>query len=557
MPNIGLTETLEIEFKSDQDQLPDHELIECVVAFSNAEGGDIYVGIEDDGEITGLHIKHSNVAGLPAVIANNTVPPVSVRVEKDHIDGASYFIMHVNKMKSPVATTSGKILRRRLKADGTPENIPMYPYEIVSRLSDLSLLDFSAQPVPDSEYSDLDPVERARLRRIIQIYSTEKELLDLSDEELDKALQLITTVEKRTVPTMTGMLLIGKKDRLSAMIPTAETAIQVLSGTDVKVNESFIMPLLAGFEKITEYMNAWNREEEFEDGLFRISIPEIDRRAFREALVNAFSHRDYSILGRVRVAIEEEGLTISNPGGFIEGVTISNLIWAEPHGRNPVLSDAMKRIGLAERTGRGIDRIFEGSLLYGKQLPDYSKSTEKRVELYIPKSIPDKSFIRMITEEQRRLGRSLPILTLLILNSLKRMRRATVQEIVSDTNANETKVRDAMEHLSEAGLVEALGSGKGRYYILSAKVYRASNDSVGYVRQSGIDALRYKELVMKLAVEQGEISRANVIDLLHVAPSQAFRILKRLADAEELELISKGRGAKYIPTNTRVRKIVR
>ena len=460
-------------------------------------------------------------------------------------------------MKSPVATTSGKILRRRLKADGTPENIPMYPYEIVSRLSDLSLLDFSAQPVPDSEYSDLDPVERARLRRIIQIYSTEKELLDLSDEELDKALQLITTVEKRTVPTMTGMLLIGKKDRLSAMIPTAETAIQVLSGTDVKVNESFIMPLLAGFEKITEYMNAWNREEEFEDGLFRISIPEIDRRAFREALVNAFSHRDYSILGRVRVAIEEEGLTISNPGGFIEGVTISNLIWAEPHGRNPVLSDAMKRIGLAERTGRGIDRIFEGSLLYGKQLPDYSKSTEKRVELYIPKSIPDKSFIRMITEEQRRLGRSLPILTLLILNSLKRMRRATVQEIVSDTNANETKVRDAMEHLSEAGLVEALGSGKGRYYILSAKVYRASNDSVGYVRQSGIDALRYKELVMKLAVEQGEISRANVIDLLHVAPSQAFRILKRLADAEELELISKGRGAKYIPTNTRVRKIVR
>jgi len=234
----------------------------------------------------------------------------------------------------------------------------------------------SAQPVPDSEYSDLDPVERERLRRIIQVYSTEKELLDLSDEELDKALQLVTTVEKRIVPTMTGMLLIGKKNRLAAMVPTAETAIQVLSGTDVKVNESSIMPLLAEFEQITEYMNAWNKEEEFEDGLFRISIPEIDRRAFREALVNAFSHRDYSMLGRVRVLIEEEGLTISNPGGFIEGVTIENLIWAEPHGRNPSLSDAMKRIGLAERTGRGVDRIFEGSLLYGKQPPDYSKSDE-------------------------------------------------------------------------------------------------------------------------------------------------------------------------------------
>ena len=75
------------------------------------------------------------------------------------------------------------------------------------------------------------------------------------------------------------------------------------------------------------------------------------------------------MLGRVRMAIEDDGLTISNPGGFIEGINADNLLDAEPHGRNPVLADAMKRIGLAERTGRGIDRIYEGSLLYGRQLP--------------------------------------------------------------------------------------------------------------------------------------------------------------------------------------------
>ena len=55
------------------------------------------------------------------------------------------------------------------------------------------------------------------------------------------------------------------------------------------------------------------------------------------------------------MAIEDDGLTISNPGGFIEGINADNLLDAEPHGRNPVLADAMKRIGLAERTGRGID----------------------------------------------------------------------------------------------------------------------------------------------------------------------------------------------------------
>ena len=60
------------------------------------------------------------------------------------------------------------------------------------------------------------------------------------------------------------------------------------------------------------------------------------------------------------MTISEDGLNIANPGGFIEGVSIKNLLTAEPHGRNPQLADALKRIGLAERTGRGIDRIYEG-----------------------------------------------------------------------------------------------------------------------------------------------------------------------------------------------------
>ena len=60
----------------------------------------------------------------------------------------------------------GKIQRRRIKGDGSPENVPMYPFEINSRLSELSLLDFSAQPVPGAVYADFDPLERERLRSI-------------------------------------------------------------------------------------------------------------------------------------------------------------------------------------------------------------------------------------------------------------------------------------------------------------------------------------------------------------------------------------------------------
>lgn len=70
--------------------------------------------------------------------------------------------------RTVVATSAGKTLRRRLNAEGNPENVPMYPYEIPSRLSELSLLDYSAQPLSGASQDDLDPNERIRLRKIIQ-----------------------------------------------------------------------------------------------------------------------------------------------------------------------------------------------------------------------------------------------------------------------------------------------------------------------------------------------------------------------------------------------------
>lgn len=546
--NIGFREDLTHEFKSDLTKLPDGDIIDAVVAFANTDGGELYLGVEDDGEITGLHKAHSDITQLAAFIANKTVPPIAVRAEILEMD-LPVLKIEVPKKTAIVSSSTGKIQRRKIKADGTPENVPLYPYEIATRLSSLSLFDYSAQPVPDSDYSDLDAVERERLRNIIRSYRGEVALLELDDEELDKALQLVTTQNGRLVPTFCGLLLIGKKEKIRNMMPTAESAIQVLSGTDVRVNESFYLPILAAFEKIMDYFTAWNKEEELEMGLFRISIPDFDQRAFREALVNAFSHRDYAALGRVRVQINDDGMTIANPGGFIEGIRADNLIDAEPHGRNPVLADALKRIGLAERTGRGIDRIFEGSLLYGRLLPDYAQSNSTNVKLFIPKGPTDKAFIQMISQEHQRIGRSLPIYSLLIMNSLRRFHKASVQDIADDVNTDESRTRVTLEMLTESGLVEAGGTGRGRYYMLGPKYYRQKKDMVSYTRQKDIDAIRYDELILQLAKQQGYVKRADVVELLHVTPPQAYRILVKLANKGILICEGKGAGAKYVPAS--------
>ena len=534
-------ETMEIEFKSDFKKLSDADLVDAVVAFANTMGGCLYLGVEDDGTITGLHEQHRDITQLAAFIANRTVPPVSVRLEIIPAE-KPVLAIQVPKSRSIVASSNGKIQRRRLKADGMPENIPMYPYEIATRLSELSLLDFSAQPVPGACYADIDPLERERLRKIILAYNGEKNLLELSDEELDKALQLVVTAGEELIPTYTGLLLLGKQDKLKEYMPTAESAFIMMRGTEVATNESFFLPLLAAIEKMTDFVSARNIMQEMEMGMFRISIPDFDPRAVREAIVNAFVHRDYTQLGRVLVRIDADGLSVGNPGGFIEGVTYQNILTVEPHGRNPVLADALKRIGLAERSGRGVDRIFEGSLIYGRDLPDYSESTTRNVKLFIPRGAPDKRLVSLISEEQKRLGAPLPLNSLFVLNALKNNRRMILSEISAECAIPEAKLKATLERLIESGLVEALGNGRGRAYVLSVKAYK---DPIQYVRQTDIDVVRHKELVLTLARKKECITRKDVVELLHVSPPQAYRLLKKLADEGSLIVSGSTSAAKY------------
>lgn len=546
MREIPFKEDLITEFKSDRARYKDTLLVEEIVGMANTKGGNLYLGVEDNGEITGVHREHEDINGLRALIANMTVPSLSVRADILIEDNKKVLKIEIPMSHSVVATSNGKILKRRLKADGSPENVPMYPYEINTRLSELSLLDFSAQILTGATKEDLNPNERNRLRKIIELRHGDSTLLDLDDDELDKALQFLKSENGVLYPTITGMLLIGKEEKIAELMPTAKTTFQVLEGTSIRKNEEFSKPLLETFEIIEENFKVWNPETEIENGLFRIPIPEFSYNAFREALVNAFCHRDYSRIGTVRVAITDEGLSISNPGGFIEGVNLKNLLTVEPHGRNQTLANALKRIGLAERTGRGIDRIFEGSIVYGRPWPDYSESTSTTVKVFIQRAKPNIPFIKMIQEVSRKKGKSFSINSLLILSSIEFERKVDLNRIIEKTNISESRVKSALYLLIEDGLVEEIGSNKNKKYILSKNVYRENLNTIAYVRQAGINIIRYDEMILKLAKESKDgINREDVSQLLNVNKDKAYQLLKKLTLSKELKLKGKGRGAKY------------
>ena len=538
-------ESLKVEFKSDIKKYSDSDIFEAVVAFANTEGGDLYLGIENDGTITGVHEKHKNPISLGAFIANNTVPPIPVRTEIIEAEKPVLKISVAKSYSGIASTVSGKVLHRRLKANEEPENVVMYPAEYATRLSDLRLLDYSAMPLFQSSVDDFDSGEVSRLKQLILTYNGDKSLLELSDEDIYKALGLVREQNGMIYPTIAGILLIGKQQAIDMYVPTASATFQVLEGTDVRINDDIKMPLLATIDKLNTYLSAWNPEQEIEMGMFRVAVPDYNKRAIREALVNAFCHRDYTKMGRVRVAITDDGLTIANPGGFVEGISINNLLTAEPHGRNPLLADALKRIGLAERTGRGIDRIFEGSLLYGRPIPDYSASTSVTVSLSIPKSKPDAQLAQIVSDEQNRLGRPLSINTLLVINTLKDLPKSTTGQLADAIGLSEVSIKNILDASIECGIVDAYGNGKNRTYILSRKVYRTKEAKIGYVRQVDIDESRYPELIINMAKANEYIARADVVALLHVDENKAYKLLKSLVDQGRLVAVNKGRYAKY------------
>ena len=84
-------ETLMIEFKSDRRCLSDNDIIDAVVGLANTEGGMLYLGIEDNGVVTGVHQNHFDVLKMNVLVVNKTVPSLSVRID----------IVPYNNIKSP------------------------------------------------------------------------------------------------------------------------------------------------------------------------------------------------------------------------------------------------------------------------------------------------------------------------------------------------------------------------------------------------------------------------------------------------------------------------
>lgn len=257
---ISQGEKIDVEFKRrrDSQDLNDTELIRNVACLANGEGGVLLVGVEDNGTITGCAPFHkkpeeTDPRKIEALIAYHTRPALATTAEVHTIKDKEILCVSVPKAESPVATSKGVYQRRTLKIDGTPQCTVMDPSYLFSRYNSVNARDWAKLEAPGASLQDLGPGEFDLFRQMVSQQGGDNVLVNLNDEEILRALGFLND---DVDPVKNGaILLFGTPDAIERWIPNHEIILQVMDGSNIKLNKRFTSPLLRAMVEIAERLD--------------------------------------------------------------------------------------------------------------------------------------------------------------------------------------------------------------------------------------------------------------------------------------------------------------
>lgn len=545
---IAAGESLTVEFKSRREagHFTEDKLAATVACMANGEGGQLLIGVEDNGTVTGCAPwargkETTDSARLEAVIQHKTVPPLTCEVEVILLDGHEIVQVTVPKSPSPIATSNGLYQRRTMRINGGPECVAMEPSYLFSRYNSVNARDWSTLDAVGATFHDLDTHEFDRFRRMIRTSSGDDVLAELPDEDILRALRFY---DNGPNPVKLGaVLLFGTASSLARWVPNHEVIFQVMDGTAVSVNHRTTSPLLAVVEDVANRLDVYRTEDEITLGMVRIALPNLPERVSREAVANALLHRDYTALGPAKILLERGRLSVTNPGGLPRGVTLETII-EDSVPRSPALADAFKRAGIVDRAGRGVRLMYQSLLRSGHGEPDYSSTTDDQVVVDVPTADTDREFARFVASWQRDHG-DLDVRELRILHCLHADGRVSTDELTSLLGEKPTRLRRTLHHLTDISLVETLGRGATREYRLGSAFFDSVGRRSDFIRSQDLDDVRARQLILAYATEYGSVTRAQAAETCGLTGTVVYRLLKNMADAGELEKHGTTRNSYY------------
>ncbi len=537
---LAAGESQSVEFKSDVN---DRELAKAVACMANGGGGTLFLGVADNGTVVGAKPRHGAFTDphrVAAYIQNALEPALGVAVSLERIDEQEIVRIDIPDAEpGPVGTKDGVFTKRVMDAIGKPQCRPMTVHEIVSMGMLTRGQDFATAVATNATMQDLERTEFDRFRRLCR--RSGDDLGTLSDEDILGALGLVPLSH----PISLGaILLFGTDESVARWVPNAEFLFQDLRASDKATNERFLGPLLRVAEDIEALLEDRNSVAELIVGLHRVAVPLIPSITRREALANALVHRDYASSGPTQLQITTDQFVVSNPGGFPPGVTVQNIL-DQSRPRSPLLAAAFKRAGLVERRGKGINDMYEQQLRAGREVPDYSRSTQNSVVVAVSLGTADFDLVRFLLTWENDNQRTLSLAQLRVVHEIKASGSATNAEVADTLSIIPSTARGLTTGLTELGILEARGQGRSRAFHLTARFYDLAQDRNAYVRVKGADPLQQERMILDYVQAYGSIARGQAARLCQISPSQARTLLKSLVVDGRLHLVGEKRGARY------------
>lgn len=493
------------------------ELAISCVSFANAQGGTLYIGIEDkslaplDGQTIKEDEINETVSRLHSLCFNVSLSSSGLI---KHDNGGEYFQILVAPSTKSIATTSdGKIYLRVADKCEPVRN------EDVQRLS-IEKGAYQWELLATRVYLSDIPTENVTkfaedIRNSDRVKPHVKQMSDL------EILEHYNLIDGEIVTNL-GVLWLGnskQRSRISFPITVQYIVYNHLEQKIRKVewHDNVLNPkelLLAIESEATELGYSY----EFPDGLFRKQIRHYHPKVLRELLLNAFAHKSFTISSDIMICVYPDRLEISNPGGLPLGVTKDNILH-QRHRRNPYFITIMSDLKLMEGEGSGYDLIYELNGMEAKRPPVIESSfNETKVTLY--------SDIQNVN--------LLPLLDY-TLNNYKLSQKGYIAfgAIAAESKMQATKLSDYLqlsdderlrsyvEPLLRDGIINKKGTKKGTTYYINPKLISNSKANIKTSLKT-IEPYALKALIME--------------DLKYHPQSMISEIAERLPDVERTEL---------------------
>lgn len=339
-----------------------HAIAKAVVALGNSGGGEVFLGVEDDGTVSGVGstVESDKLMRQISQVCRDLVqPPIVCRVVKVEVEERMVLVVEVpgHAPERPFAARGKYYVRDANRSREATRA------ELI-RLLESESFHFDEQPVASASVDDLDLDEAQRV--LARAFKT------VAEEQVLSYLRALSCVEG-DVPTLTGLLFFGKDPQrffLDAMISAARVPGTVprldladrreIRGTfeaQLEGARAFLANHLAQASRIRD----WKRED-------HTLLPE---EVLREALVNALVHRDYRSTSQVRLFVYDDRVEVINPGELLNRLTVEKIrLGGLSQKRNPVIASLSARLERRENLGFGVPEMFRRMEEHGSPEPE-------------------------------------------------------------------------------------------------------------------------------------------------------------------------------------------